>query len=144
MIDKHQLEDITYKWLKISHYKIHIADRNYSVPTKNWVVRNYKKYFKKKMNADPTLGLQWRQKHDCDDFSCAYRMYMQALHSVQPGKSGESIAVSEIWYVTDDGGAHAINMVIVDDYQPLFIEPQTGDPVRLSNKEKKSVYYVRY
>ena len=144
MVDAQKIEDITHKYTRVSYNRIFISDSDYSIPTKKWVTRNYKKYYKKKMNEDKTLGLLWKEKHDCDNFSTAYRMYLQALHSIQPGKSGESIAVAEIWYMRDIGGGHAINLVIVDDYQPLFIEPQTGDEVKLSNKEKLSIWFVRF
>lgn len=144
MIDVQKVEDITYKYLRVPHSKIYASDADYSIPTKGWVTRNFKKYFKKKMRSDPTLGMIWKEKHDCDNFATAYRMYMQALHSKQPGKSGESIAVAEMWFMQDGVGGHAINMVIVDDYQVIFIEPQTGDEIKLSNKEKKTCWFVRY
>jgi len=144
MIDSKKVEDLTYKYLRIPYHKIFVSDANYSIPTKKWVTRNYKKYFRRKMGADTTLGMVWKEKHDCDNFATAYRMFMQALHSKQPGKSGESIAVAEIWFMQGGVGGHAINMVIVDDYQPLFIEPQSGDEIRLSNKEKISCWFVRY
>jgi len=144
MIDVQKLEEITHKHLRIDYRKIYASDANYSIPTKNWVVRNFKKYFKNKMHSDKTLGMIWKDKHDCDNFATAYRMYMQSLHSIQEGESGQSIAVAEIWFMQDNGGAHAINMVIVDNYEPLFIEPQTGNQIRLSNQEKKSTWFVRY
>ena len=144
MVDSQVVENKTFQWIGVPHAKIFISDVDYSVPTKRWVLRNFRKYFLKKMRADDTMGMLWTEDHDCDNFSSSYRVFMQALHSSQSGKKGQSITVAEMWYMTRDGGGHAINFLLVDDYQPLFVEPQTGGEVKLTNEEKKSTWFVRY
>jgi hypothetical protein len=142
MLKYHNVQDIMHKNLRIPHDIIFIADATFSVPTERWVTRNFKKYFKKVMNVHHTYV--WTKAHDCDNFATAYRMYMQFLHSEQSNHDSESIAVCEMHYKIDNAGYHAINAVIVDNYRVIFIEPQTGNKVNLSNQEKRSCYFVRF
>jgi hypothetical protein len=56
------------------------------------------------------------------------------------------LAVGELWYVLDSGGAHAINVAIcgpnISDV--VFFEPQTRDVKTLSAKELASATMIRF
>ena len=40
--------------------------------------------------------------------------------------------------------AHAINMVIGNDDEILFFEPDGGDYLNLSKKQKESIWYLNF
>ena len=142
MISSTELKIITISKLKISSNLIFVGDSNYSLPKAKWVKRNFRRYYIRKLRSEDIYN--YDRENDCDNFGTAYRFYMQALHAKQKQKRGESLAVAEIWYMKESIGGHSINMVIVEDYLPIFIEPQDGTEIILTNKEKKSCMFVRF
>ena len=62
----------------------------------------------------------------------------------QKKRPAQGVAVAEVHYKPDRGGAHAINAVLIDGKRLRFIEPQKADWVSLSEKEIKSIYFMRF
>lgn len=90
----------------------------------------------------------WEGRFDCNKFATAYasgaqmQFYRETFHSRIPA---QALAIGEVWYLPAwaNGGAHAIN-VAVTERGVLFIEPQTGNEVILTNAERRSIYYCRF
>ena len=83
----------------------------------------------------------WSTNHDCDNKAILYWQLPLIVMPRTPGWiNAESLALGVVWYVTDQGGAHAINVAMLDDRSIVFIEPQIPGIVDLSEGERKSVY----
>ena len=104
----------------------------------------------------------WRSSWDCDNLSFSFRTYMNMLHArenthtfterfnkgVENASDAEGVAVGVIFYEIQKRAHHAINVAITTsvtgDLIPLFIEPNNGAHVNLTQEEKDSIWYVNF
>jgi hypothetical protein len=128
----------TTDWIEFS--KKFVGDNNYNMPTKNWIKLEFSPFF---MGILKNLSLPYSFKFDCDDYSSLYRVLAQICHKKSEG-NGEGIAVAEIMYKPNwaNGLNHAINAAYTDEGW-VFIEPQGGQIIKLTEEEINSIYYVR-
>ena len=56
----------------------------------------------------------------------------------------EAVAVGVMSYNNSARSAHAINVVIGKDDEILFFEPDGGDYLNLSKKQKESIWYLNF
>ena len=134
---------------------VHVPDREYDCPSREWLMDKYTEWFKTKQYK---LGVQKfaDEVNDCDDYSARYRVGAQILNARRLYKNVLKqlvgmkmepcpVAVGEVWYKTRIGGGHAINCAFIDDERTLvFIEPQTCSIVSLNQDELKSMFFVRF
>ncbi len=107
-----------------------ICDTVYDVPTKNWIQNVFVPALNVRINNRNYI----LQGFDCDNFSS--QAYVLASDLSYGNKS--QLAIGEIHYIKDSGIGHAINFIIVKgnrDYEILFLEPQNGQIIKLSEKE---------
>lgn len=90
------------------------------------------------------LGLtRWDPRQDCDDFANLYADFLQLkfyLAQWQPGRmpDAQSLAVARYWYRPNVGSSgHAINAIATPNGL-VFLDPQTGKILSLSDNEKLS------
>jgi len=96
--------------------------------------------------------LDWKPNYDCDNWSSAFKFYMQSLHfyhNHSNSKTSESVAIGEVYYQPDNSKiGHAINVAVIPDYvydyKKLYIEPQTGKEVILTSQEEDSIYATMF
>lgn len=123
-----------------------LADRAYAMPSHQWLLGPF-------AASLGTLQFEFRVKqwsaedNDCDDFARLAASFAQVLHVNTPDHPpATALAVGELWYVLDDGGAHAINIAIcgpnISDV--VFFDPQTRDVKTLSSKELTSATMIRF
>ena len=119
-----------------------IYDAEYAFPNIEWIQQEfYPKYweFLKTQN----LWVYVEQSHDCDDFAGEARLFAQKLNNQTENKGKRALAFGELHYTTDEGVGHAINFALIKsaegNFKILFFEPQTGESVILSEKEKASI-----
>ena len=80
----------------------------------------------------------WHKKHDCDDKANALKLFAQRCFQETSHKVvADGFAVWRVWYMTRDGGGHAINRALTDKGF-VYIEPQTAQVVELTKKEEAS------
>ena len=120
---------------------LHISDHTYKLPTKEWLENDFGAILKNRF-----LGQGWiDQSYDCDDFVLAAHERASYLNR-NDGKGG--VAIGEFYYVRDiDSRGHAVNCAIyLSNNIPavLFIEPQTGDVIKLSVNEIESCVHWRF
>ena len=146
MIDSNKLIEILTK-ANILPSATWIVDRSYSVPSKNWIINTLGPTLR---NFQAQLGVNtWTEDvQDCDDFARLAAAYVQFLHYRTLGQIRKSaLSFGEVFYVTKEGGGHAINIAIVGtkgNEEVIFFEPQTGKIVELTLKERDSIYYIRF
>ncbi len=125
----------------------HIADRDYALPTVNFLRRAFASALWSFQNFFAVLS--WTEEaNDCDDFARISAGFAQILHYLTPGRPAQSaLAVGEFWYQKDNfGGGHAINVACcgLEPSDVVFYEPQTRTVVHLSDTEKANATMVRF
>lgn len=122
------------------------GDFYYYLPNKHWVFNEFAKSLDSLLNF-LNNNTPNSASNDCDDFARAGAFLAQTLHSRTSPDSNAGLAIGEFWYKKDSGVAHAINIIVVRDYenlQLLFLEPQTGKEIILTENEKNSCFFWRF
>lgn len=124
-----------------------LADTDYACPTLRWLQGPFWDSFQADRWAK---GLRvWERKNDCDNFARAYAQHAQDCHALSrrtqdADSSTEGLAVGEIFYTQEkSGGGHAIVCAFTDAGR-LFIEPQNGLTLALTEREIDSIFFVRF
>jgi len=144
-VTNHQIQDYIKKSVT-STVKINIPDATYCMFSEEFITGEGYKNFNKWLFNRGIFG--WRHTFDCDNYAEAFRVYLQILHTKNSKNvvQKQSVAFGVIWYTQDKGGGHAINIFITKDENDLtyvkFLEPQTGEIVHLSQKEKDSIFFI--
>lgn len=120
---------------------IFITDADYARPTTNFLTGKFYNFYKNWLsehNIDT-----WQAKWDCDNFSSTYYTFTQICHA-NAGRNEQGISVGEFFYkIGGNGTGHAINIAVTEK-GVIFIEPQTGKEVGLSEEEMLSCPLVRF
>lgn len=120
---------------------VYLCDSTYGVPTFRWLSGPFWDWF---WEYRTSLGLRvWNRRNDCDNFARAYCQAASDAHALTNGNNDEGLAVGEFWYRRENGGAHAI-VCAFTDLGRVFIEPQTGKQLTLSEPEIKSCFFARF
>jgi hypothetical protein len=85
--------------------------------------------------------VRWDSRFDCNAFATLYVGVAQARFAAAAWHSrtdAQALALAEVWYHRDAGGHHAIVQAITE-HGPVFIEPQTGEAITLSEQEQRSI-----
>ncbi len=149
--------ELEYKFKQLNDKQLIICDNSYWLPSREFVVTKLLPMYRT-VNLIP-----YSDKFDCDDFSRFFSSYAHAFYMrVVINKTMESMAVAEIhyqqkssvlnmtiankplnvpWYIYEK---HAINCIVLDDMSLMFIEPQSGLEVRLTDEELKSIYFAKF
>jgi hypothetical protein len=126
-----------------------IADAAYALPAIDWIKGEFSNALRRAVAA---LNLeQWREnENDCDNFAGLAKEIASICHARSARKSGyggTGLAFGEFWYLDTQQGHHAINVAIVGNLDALrlvFFEPQTGELVTLSEKERSLCDLYRF
>ena len=143
------LEIVQEKCPNIKPELVIMPDVKYFVLGRDWLFDDFKAYYTNKMwklgHWKIGYGI-WKKDFDCDKFSRGYAWYASVCHGEALHSISEGLAVGELYYYIkgDKSQGHAINCAIVDDYEMIFIEPQTAGEVELSDKELESIDFVKF
>jgi len=122
-----------------------VADSQYALPTMQWVTGPFSDALRK-LQYEFKVNRWTREDNDCDDFARLSAAFAQVLHSNTPDHpEGTALAIGEIWYVQDTGGAHAINFAVCgpEHTDVIFYEPQRCATVLLSEQERARTILIR-
>lgn len=123
-------------------------DTAYAVVSSAWLPGYYQR-FRADLHAKDVVG--WEGRFDCNKFAAAFcagaqlEFYRDNFHARTPA---QALAVGEVWYQPERpgrGGAagHAI-VAAITERGVLFIEPQSGEEVRLTPGELASITFKRF
>lgn len=117
------------------------GDDSYAKPTLNWLLGPFWSWFK----GDRALkGLSsWTRRNDCDNFVRAYAQAASDCHATTVGNDDEGLSVGEFWYIKASGEGHAI-IIAITDAGRVFIEPQNGQKIILTDAEIKSCFLAKF
>lgn len=115
---------------------------SYAIPTIQWITGPFWEFYHARLWAG---GLdQWQQRWQCNEFARSYASAAQECHArTAHALADESVAVGEMWYRRDAGGAHAI-CPIISDQGLVFVDPQNGLLCTLSPAELSSRFFCRF
>ena len=114
---------------------VFVADGKYALPCKQWI-QDFAHKWRKIANTKT-----WADKYDCDDFAMAFKLAVQEAHWQSDQTTNDGLAVGIVHYHSDRGGGHAINWAVTEDGL-IYIEPQTGEIICLSEQELRSRFFV--
>lgn len=87
--------------------------------------------------------VQWDERFSCKHFAGLFvemaqvRYYREAWKTDGPA----ALAIGAVWYVRDNGrGPHALVCALTERGR-IYVEPQSGECVKLSEAEEHSVYF---
>ncbi len=94
------------------------------------------------------LGVtKWDPRFDCNHFASYYVARMQLayyLDNFHSTTKAQTLALAEVWYqIGGTGQGHAI-VAAYTDKGLIFIEPQTGQSVNLTEAELKSITLCKW
>ncbi len=135
--------------------KLIVCDNDYWLPSRKFVENKLLPIYRSYID---THKIVYSNKFDCDDFSRYFCVFSQQLYiNLVINKNMQAIAVADIHFVREMSilalvmnttwtadAKHAINMILLDDLTVMFIEPQTGNEIKLTDKEKASIYFCKF
>lgn len=133
----------------------YLVDVDYAVPTVEYVLKVFPKWWKEKLDDRNTGRYDYRW--DCDNFALTYYVDIQWAHYNTKGSMAQGLSVGFLYYMagakTEGGGrgGHAINVALVGDgdgKRIIFIEPQLAarnEPceIMLSEAEIASAWMIQ-
>ncbi len=119
--------------------RLFMADVAYARPTQRFLTNEFYAFYQNWLFENSIN--KWNPKFDCDNFSMSYYTFAQICNR-KSERLEEGIAVGVMFYKQDIGSAHAINFAIVEDKKFITIEPQTGQLLNLTEKEKASCWFA--
>ncbi len=120
---------------------VKVSDQKYAIVDRDWLETEWYNYYRKVLDGLNIHG--WSHDFDCDNFASLYCALLQVCHKAG-NTTSDGISVGEFWYITEDGSGHAIVTAIVGDNQVIYIEPQSGSVLSLTDKERYSCLFVRF
>lgn len=123
--------------------QFYAADVDYAQVNSQWV----QKYWSQWRDATFARGLiRWNDWFDCNKFADLFVIDAQLAYAKRGRKVAESLAVgvlhyrpSMVWGATAD---HAI-VVFLTEKGRIYMDPQNGEIMNLTDQEIKNTYYVR-
>jgi hypothetical protein len=138
----------TNKGLKIPK-NIAVSDRTYFLPTLDTVTKEiFPKYWQWLASLKLT---KWVHRWDCDNFAEAFKMFSCGYYQQQIESNAEGIGIGIVHYKAirraenNTSGGHAINVIFINnnnDLDIIFIEPQNGKILNLTEEEKNSIWLL--
>lgn len=121
--------------------EVNFDDLNYVLPTREWVTGDFARAMLGNLQK---LGITYApESFDCDKFAKLVAAFGAVCNLRTSGHKG-GLALG-VFYYRSPAGYHAINVAVVpddDDLDLVFIEPQTGQELRLSEEELASCYRI--
>jgi len=132
-------EIINISWIqKLYPNNVYIGDNQYNLPKLSWILNDFYSFYREELIK---LGVyDWNEKFDCEDFARQFKTLAQICH-LKSGGNADGLAVGEFSYLRYDGVKHAANFVLTEK-GPFFIEPQSGQILKLSPNEIDSINRV--
>ena len=146
------------------------SDADYSVLTERFLTGEGFNGFKKWLTfcgIDNKGGQNqyWKRNYDCDNLAESFKTYMNLLHaranpltfteSFKSSKyndtNAQGVAVGVMYFeikAKRTSSHHAINIAITrglrSELVPIFIEPNAAGKIKLTKKERESIWYVNF
>lgn len=143
-----EIKDILQQKTGCSESIIHTPDTFYNLMKWSFIHDFCYPCFRKWLKTHDIV--KWTKSFDCDNYAESMRVYVQIIHSnyarkVRERQSHWSSAFGVIWYRRKKLGGHAINILLTvsgNEYRIIYIEPQTGEEIKLTQEEIDSINFI--
>lgn len=118
-------------------------DTSYATVNSAWLPGFYERW---KADIFKKGVVKWDERFDCNRFAASYAAAAQIEYFVatfQSWRPAQALAVGEVWFTTRLGVKHSI-VIAHTERGPIFIEPQTGEEVRMTPAELASIEFKRF
>lgn len=127
------------------------GDRKYWLPSKEWI-ESFVVFYKGMLEKNKVT---YSKQFDCEDFAMLFKVMASKCFVDTITTDCDGIAIGEYWYYPDINvylqlvsgivlEGHAINAIILDTGDVIYIEPQTGNIVKLTDSEKSKPYFIKF
>lgn len=119
-------------------------DVAYAIVNSKWLEGFYKRW---RSDLFDKGVVHWDNRFDCNKFAASYcaaaqiEFYNATFHS---RTNAQALAIGEMWYRPDNAKTNHAIVIVISERGIIYIEPQNGKEVKLSNKEKSSIYFKRF
>jgi hypothetical protein len=118
-----------------------LGETSYAEVNSAWLPQWYPLYRSKLFK----IGIvRWDNRFDCNRFADFYSNLAQAFFALDEFHSSlpaQGLALGPFWYARDNGkGRHAVIQALTERGR-LFIDPQTGEEMKLTAAETQSGYF---
>jgi hypothetical protein len=143
-------EDMVYNFELETIFKknIFISDTTYWTPSEDWIEKEVIDHYKAHVEY---MEIKYDKRFDCDDFARTFATFAHMrYYRNKKDEMCQSIAVGEVWYKPDPLNNplnvfnHAINVIILDDKNVMFLEPQGCVRVMLTEYEFNNIILVKF
>ena len=150
---------------RLKENQLIIPNAFYWMPSRDFIEKKLLPAWREHLRKD---HVKYGTKYVCHNFSndfCVFSQYMYTYLVINKQASG--ITVAEIYYFPQDAMTefiqealrlspipyknpleveqqHAINMIILDDGGTMFVEPQNGWEVFLTDDEKRNITFCKF
>lgn len=134
-----ELTDLIVSKIKSTGIKIYFHDEAYtSFGGRLYFEEILKNY--RKLCFD--LDVNYSKKYDCDDYARGMQHFFQ-VHYSKSSYDEQSFALGVVFYRKDEQYNHAVCVAVING-EVLFIEPQNGLYIELSEQEKKKLFRITF
>lgn len=122
------------------------GDNTYAIVNYDWLFEFYKVWRSEIFAQDV---VQWDDKFDCNKFASSYisRAQIEYFKETWGKDKPQALALAEIWYVDKEINSkqyrHAI-VAALTNKGLIFLEPQTGERLMLTEKQQASIYLKKF
>ena len=152
---KIRLQNLLKKQITNKDCNFYLNDKSYAVMDSSWLKGDCYQAYRRWLNL---AGIsKWKTNWDCDNFAQSFKTYVNILHARENPETfttkhagaknttdAHAAAVGVMFFKNSDRSAHAVNMVIAENDEILFFEPDGGAFLNLNNKHKESIWYVNF
>jgi hypothetical protein len=118
----------------------YFGDTSYAEVNSAWLPTYYEQFRQTLFDQGVT---KWDSRFDCNHFATYYAALAQTKFyaaNFQSWTKAQSLAVGTFWYISRRG-VHAIAFAVTERGL-IFVEPQTGREVNLTQSERQSAFLV--
>lgn len=143
-------QNVVFNYELDSLFNQHVfcGDATYWTPSLSWVTEVVIPSYKNFLDHQ---DITYNQHFDCDDYTRTFAAFAHLkFQNYKKDDSSQGIAVGEVWYFPDPANfpgnkfRHAINVIILDDKNVCFIEPQGCRRVVLTEYEFKHITLIKF
>jgi len=144
------LSPTTGRVLTISELMAHVGlciapDESYAEVSSGWL-REYYDDYRRTLYGEAGVS-RASSDFDCDDFAVFFvalanlRYFKAKFHDAKPAAS---LALAEYWYRPDGSATGHAVVLALTERGPVFIEPQTGAEITLTESERDSHLLIKF
>jgi len=118
-----------------------LGDVSYAEVNSEWLKNFYQTY---RSELSRMGVVKWDSRYDCRRFAGLFtelaqnHFFQKEFHN---DIKAHTLALGPIWYRPEQGGGHAIIFALTEK-GPVYLDPQSGQEVKLTPRERASIFFA--